>query len=237
VSAAGDAGADADWRALAHRGATAVVLASGGLDSGVALALWHEAGGRTALALTADYGQRAAAAEKEAAARLAARYGIPWRLVDLGWLAAAGREAGSALFDGPLPAPAPDTVGDEASARAVWVPARNVVLCAVAAAFAEAKGAGAVLAGFNAEEAATFPDNSARFVRAFGAVLRDGCRRPVVVVAPTQTLGKAEIAVAALRLGLRPADFWSCYAAGPQPCGACESCLRSARAFAAAGKT
>jgi 7-cyano-7-deazaguanine synthase len=215
--------------------ATAVALLSGGLDSGVAAALWREQGQTLALCLTADYGQRAAAAECAAAERLATRWQTPWRRVDLPWLAAAARHQGSALVDSgrPLPQGTLEVPGDARSAAAVWVPARNVVLVAVAAAFAESLDAEAVLGGFNREEAATFPDNSAAFVAAAGSVLALGTRRGVRLESPTLAMDKREIAAAARRLGLDRADFWSCYAAGPSPCGRCESCLRSERAFAA----
>ena len=65
-----------------------------------------------------------------------------------------------------------------------------------------------------------------------GRVLAD--RTAVVVESPTLDLDKPAIAAAALRLGLGPADFWSCYRDGDAPCGRCESCLRSQLAFARA---
>ena len=111
--------------------------------------------------------------------------------------------------------------------------ARGVqVLIAAAAAFAEALGADTVIAGFNREEAATFPDNSADFAAAMRAALALGTRAGVAVSSPTQELGKAEIVAEARRLGLAQHDFWSCYGEGPEPCAACESCVRSARAWA-----
>jgi 7-cyano-7-deazaguanine synthase len=222
------------WREAAHRGESAVALLSGGLDSGVALALWIAAGGRGALALTADYGQRAAAPEMAAARALAAALGVPWQSLDLRWLAGPAARAGSALVAaGPCPPRATAaSPGDAETARAVWVPARNVVLCAAGAAFAEAGGAAWVLAGFNAEEARTFPDNSPSFVDAFSAALRHGCRAKVRLGSPTLALDKAGIVAAAAGLGLRAEQFWSCYDGGSRPCGRCESCARSARAWA-----
>ena len=214
---------------------SAVALLSGGLDSSVATALWLEGGGRVVLALTFDYGQRAAAAEAGAARALAARLGVPWRTVALPWLAEAAAEAGSALVarEEALPAGSLDRPGDEASAARVWVPARNVVLVAAAASFAEALGAGCVLAGFNREEAETFADNSKTFLEAMTAALSLGTRSGVVAEAPTADLDKAGIVAAARRLGIGRGDVWSCYGPGPRPCGRCESCLRSRRAWEA----
>jgi 7-cyano-7-deazaguanine synthase len=211
----------------------AVVLLSGGLDSAVAFGLWLQQGGTVALALTADYRQRAAGRELAVAQALAARFGAPWQSVDLGFLADPARRADCALLPGgrELPSTTPVRPGDDASAAAVWVPARNVILLGVAAAYAEALAADVVVAGFNCEEAATFADNSARFVAAFSRALELGCRRPVRVASPTIELDKSAIVAHARALGLGPADVWSCYAGGAAPCRRCESCVRGARAW------
>ncbi|HLQ38957.1 MAG TPA: 7-cyano-7-deazaguanine synthase, partial [Planctomycetota bacterium] len=185
------------------------------------------------LALTFDYGQRAAGREAAAAQRLAARFGVAWRGIDLPWLAQASAAAGSALVarGRPLPAGTRERPGDQQSAAAVWVPARNAVFVAIAAALAEAGDATVVLAGFNREEALTFADNSAGFVAAATAFLGFGTRIGVRVESPTLAWDKRGIVAAAREHGLRPADFWSCYEGDADPCGRCESCLRSLRAW------
>jgi 7-cyano-7-deazaguanine synthase len=109
----------------------------------------------------------------------------------------------------------------------VWVPARNAVLVAIAAAHAEVLGADCIVAGFNREEAATFPDNSAAFLSAGSAFLQHGTRTQVAVTSPTIGMDKNELVAAAGALGFRPDDFWSCYTGDAEPCGRCESCLRS----------
>ncbi|MBL9076122.1 MAG: 7-cyano-7-deazaguanine synthase QueC [Planctomycetes bacterium] len=207
----------------------AVALLSGGLDSGVAAATFARAPGQQLLGcLFVDYGQRAARREADAAARLAARLGAPLLTLALPWLGALAQRSGSRLVGAAdLPHGTPRTPGDAASARAVWVPARNVVFVAAAAAHAEALGADAVVAGFNREEAATFPDNSVAFVQACDEVLRHGTRNGVRVVSPTLPLDKPAIVAAARELGFVAGDFWSCYDGGEEPCGRCESCLRS----------
>lgn len=216
---------------------SAIALLSGGLDSVVAAGLWLDAGGSIPLCLVFDYGQRAAAREAEASARFAKRHGLRWERVALPWLAAVSQQAGSALVDAAATLPQGTTAapGDESSARAVWVPARNCVFLSIAAAYAEALDADAVLAGFNREEAATFPDNSEAFVRVAGQLLGLGTKRGVQVEAPVQGLDKAGIVAAARRLGIGRADLWSCYRGDAEPCGRCESCLRSERAWAGSG--
>ncbi len=209
--------------------ATGVALLSGGLDSGVAAALFAQAGNRLVGALFCDYGQRAARREAAAAAALAARLHVPLQTVPLPWLSALAVQSGCRLVpgSGELPHGTIAQPGDAASARAVWVPARNAVFVAMAAAFAETAGAACIVAGFNREEAATFPDNSAAFLAAGSAFLAYGTRSQVRVVSPTLELDKAGIVAAAQRLGFGANDFWSCYEGGEVPCGRCESCLRS----------
>lgn len=213
---------------------TAVVLLSGGLDSVVAAALWLERGGSIALCLTMDYGQRAAAREADAALRFCRARGLSHRVLALPWLSELSRQRGTALVNTAhqLPQGTLADPGDERSAKAVWVPARNAVFLAIAAAHAETLGAGTVVAGFNREEAATFPDNSEAFVAAASAFLALGAQPSVAVASPTLAMDKPAIVQNARRLGLRPGDLWSCYASGPAPCGVCESCLRSVRAWA-----
>ena len=213
----------------------ALALLSGGLDSGVAAADHAARGGRVEVALTFDYGQRALARECEAARRLAGRLGAEWQCIELPWLAAAAQQSGAALVrrDRALPVGTVEQPGDAASAAAVWIPARNAVFVAIGAAVAESRGLDTVLAGFNREEAVTFPDNSPAFVAAACDFLRHGTRNHVSVASPTLPWDKREIVARARALGLAATDFWSCYEGHALPCGRCESCLRSNRAWGA----
>lgn len=195
----------------------AMVLLSGGLDSAVALALTRDA----TLALNFDYGQRAARAEFRAARALARWKRIPVRRIALPWL------RGGALTDRARALPRGPS---RTSAAAVWVPNRNGVFIAVAAALAEAAGVRRVVAGFNREEAATFPDNSAAFVRAANAALEYSTAGRVRVVAPTARWDKRRIMREARRLGVPIDVLWPCYRGGRRICGRCESCVRFERA-------
>ncbi|MGE5531547.1 MAG: 7-cyano-7-deazaguanine synthase QueC [Bacteroidota bacterium] len=213
----------------------AISLLSGGLDSVVAT--WLAAREmEIALAITCDYGQRAAEREIEAASHAAAALAVPHRVIPLPWLA---QIASDALTDAKKPLPLLgkdelDTAAATESAAAVWVPNRNGLLLNVAGVFADALGAEAIIVGFNAEEAATFSDNSEEYAAAatsaFGYSTRAGCH----VASPTVKMAKREIVLAGREAGA-PLDLcWSCYDSGPVPCRVCESCLRSQRAFAEA---
>jgi 7-cyano-7-deazaguanine synthase len=219
--------------------AKSLVLLSGGLDSMYALTVARRESD-IRLVVTFDYGQRSH--EREAAAARAAcrRYGIPHRVVALPFLDS-GLLAGHPLFDARIDCPAPlnaeldDAVKSAATAKAVWVPNRNGIFLNVAAGLAEALGAEFLYVGFNAEEGATFPDNSVEYVDAVNKSLFYSTQNRVHVVSPPLKLRKTDIV-----RELKAADFdfsslWSCYLGGEKMCGACESCARLKRALRANG--
>jgi 7-cyano-7-deazaguanine synthase len=204
----------------------AVLLLSGGLDSAVNLALARRYRAPV-LALTFDYGHRASRAEIRAARALRSFYGVEGREISLPWLTELLPR--QMVEEGaPLPARFSD-------AEAVWVPNRNGVFVAVGAAFAEAFGARAVVAGFNVDEAAQFPDNSQAFIAASNRALRYSANGKVKLMSYTASLGKAAIAEKAVRLGLPLKYVYPCYGEGPRPCGRCASCRRTAAALCDAG--
>ncbi len=210
-----------------------LALLSGGLDSTVAAALYKARHGPVALGLVVDYGQRAALRETEAAQAIGLALGFPVLATRLPLL---GEITATALVrrDRPLPAPDPARIDEPAAAAAtadaVWVPNRNGVLVNLAAAVAEARGLDTVVVGFNAEEAATFPDNTARFVERVNDCLRDSTRGRVMLVSPTLAMTKAELLAEGLAVGAPVHLAWSCYEGGEKPCGLCESCRRRQRA-------
>ena len=203
----------------------AVAVLSGGLDSTVSLA----AAARkleVVLALTFDYGQRAATREREASAKIAKRYRIPHRVIALPWLAGI---TGTALVD--RKARLPKNEMSVRSAKAVWVPNRNGVFLEIAAAHAESLGAKRIITGFNREEAATFPDNSKAYVTAVNRALSFSTANGVEAVSFTADLDKRGIVRLGRRLGAPIELVWPCYEGGRRWCGSCESCLRSLRAL------
>jgi len=215
----------------------AVVLLSGGLDSSVnafIAASTHE----LVLALTFNYGQKAAKSEIRASANLAKHLGVRHQMVELPWFKDFNR---SSLLVDSLTVPTGSDVSidsqsqSEKTAKSVWVPNRNGIFLNIAAAYAEALDAEIIVPGFNKEEAATFPDNSQAFLDTITASLDYSTSNHVKAECFTTDLVKTEIVKKGESLKLPWNLIWPCYFSGDQWCGQCESCLRSKRAFAAAG--
>ncbi len=220
-----------------------LILLSGGLDSAANLAFTAHFD-EPVLALTIDYGQRAAKPEIEAAKKLASHFGVEHLVLDLKWLGALG---GSSLTSKTIDVPQlaksklDDLAASKESAKLVWVPNRNGLFINVAAAIAESRKLQQVVVGFNKEEAATFPDNSSQFLGVATLSLKYSTSNGVKVACYTDMLVKTEI-VQALRNLDRPFPFemvWSCYHSGEETggkmCGKCESCQRFIRAKGISG--
>jgi 7-cyano-7-deazaguanine synthase len=213
----------------------AIVLLSAGLDSTVGLALALEAGVEVTLALCFDYGQKAALRERQRAQSLAQHYQLELQIIELPWLGEITHTALSATTENELPDVGLNQLDQIASvtlasALKVWVPNRNGLLLNIAAAFADSRGETLILTGFNAEEAATFPDNTPQFSQAISHSLAFSTQIQPQVKSFVQALNKIEIFQEAVRLQVPLDLIWSCYRGGPLHCGHCESCSRLWRA-------
>lgn len=217
----------------------AVALLSSGLDSSLAVALALEEGWAIDLAVTFDYGQRAAERELNRASQIAAHFGIPHKTIHLPWFRDFGHGGSLLRRNSALPYPETDELSDleygKKSAKAVWVPNRNGVFLEIAAGFAEDRGANGLLVGFNKEEATTFPDNSADYMEALTKALSFSTSSQVRVISPTVHLDKTAIVAAAVRVNFPLNLVWSCYEGGQKMCRLCESCKRLERALLANG--
>jgi len=193
--------------------------------------------GQVVLALTFDYGQRAAAREIAAAKKICQQLKIPHRVLELPFFKDFGK---SSLVDASLSIPTGSEVSiddkktSEKTAKSVWVPNRNGIFLNIAAGFAESLGADAVVPGFNQEEAATFPDNSKDFLQALTKSLDYSTANHVRVECFTTEMVKVQIVEVGKKLGVDWSLMWPCYQSFEKWCGECESCQRSKRALKAA---
>ncbi|MGH3718024.1 MAG: 7-cyano-7-deazaguanine synthase QueC [Pseudonocardiaceae bacterium] len=212
---------------------TAVLIASGGLDS-TALAYHLQAGGVRLVLLSFDYGQRHRQ-ELDFAAALAARLGTRHHLVDLRSVGAL--LCGSALTD--MTVAVPDGHYTDESMSITVVPNRNAVMLNVAVAVAVTERAGAVAFGAHAGDRAVYPDCRSEFVELVEACARVGNEgflpEGFRVLAPFLTWSKAEIVKRGAELDVPFTQTWSCYKEGVHHCGRCGTCTERKEAFELAG--
>jgi 7-cyano-7-deazaguanine synthase len=214
-----------------------VVLFSGGIDSTTALA-WAKGRYDRVHALTFDYGQRHRV-EVGLARRAARRAGVPHAVLKID-LRPVG---GSALTDPRVPLPrSARPAGRPAGPPATYVPFRNGIFLALAAAWAEARDVRDLVCGFHVADSPDYPDTTKAFVKAMERAVRTGTKAAFGaapaprIVAPLLGLGKPEIIRLGLRLGADYSLAVSCYAGTARPCGTCSSCRFRARAWRAVGR-
>ena len=168
-------------------GKRALVICSGGMDSVVAAAKMKDDGYKIEL-LHFQYGSRAETPEEAAIKMVAEYFEAPLHIMPM------------KIYnpkDSPLLRSDSNIAGGEAGAEFAheWVPARNLVMLAMATAFAEARGIGYIVLGNNLEEAGAYPDNEPEFINRFNDLLPfavgDGKR--VKVVMPVGNYMKHEI--------------------------------------------
>ena len=216
----------------------AIVLLSGGLDSGTCLLIARDEG-LAVHALSFDYGQRHAV-ELDRARALASRYGVrEHRIARIDFPAAAA----SALTNPAIAVPR-DSLGSQ-PIPVTYVPARNTLFLAHAVAWGEALGAADIFIGANALDYSGYPDCRPEFLDAFSAAANLGTRAGVEgsltfrIRAPLLRMTKAEIIAKAAGMGLDFRLTSSCYAPDPEgaPCLACDACLLRDKGFREAGLT
>ncbi|MCG3778357.1 MAG: 7-cyano-7-deazaguanine synthase [Nitrospira sp.] len=214
----------------------AVILASGGLDSTVTAAI-AKAEGCELFFLTMAYGQRHAV-EVERARQVAAAFGVVNHLVmelDL-------RAMGGSALTGPTAVPK-DRAGHERSQGipVTYVPGRNLIFLAIAAAHAEVVGASLIYFGANVLDYSGYPDCRPEFIRAFEVVVKEGTKvgveeTPLHVKAPLLMLTKADIIRRGIELQAPLHLTHSCYdPVGEKACGRCDSCMIRREGFATVG--
>ena len=198
----------------------AVILLSGGLDSLVALGYSKISNEyNVELALTFDYGQKAAIEEIKASEKICKYFGIAHKVIKLDWLKDITQT--SLVADNAVPTEDFET---QKSAELVWVPNRNALFINIAACFCDSFGYQYIVYGANREEANTFPDNTEEFRSQISELFKTSTLVKPKVIAPLINYTKGDIVKIAVDNAM-PLDLvMSCYNSGEGHCGTCESC-------------
>ena len=202
-----------------------VVLFSAGVDSTTTL-YWALKRYEKVSALTFDYGQRNRI-EVNMAQKLAQKLSIPQKilLVDLKQI------GGSSLTDARLFIPQYERMEEiEEGLPSTYVPFRNGIFLALAAAWAEAEGIKDIVCGFNTIDSPNYPDTRNQFVKAMEEAINQGTgasfsREKIRIIAPFSNMKKSEIIKEGLSLGADYSFSISCYSGEEIPCQKCSSCI------------
>ncbi len=206
-----------------------VLTLSGGMDS-TTLLYQLLSQGHHVQALGIDYGQRHLK-ELDAAARICAQAGISFKSADLS--AVVGFLAGSALTSPDVEIPSGEY--DPESMKVTVVPNRNMLMLAVALAWAISSECDTVAYAAHAGDHEVYPDCRPAFVQALAKAAGLCHYEPIQLLAPFLHLTKTDIVRLGSRLGV-PYDLtWSCYRGEELHCGSCGTCSERANAFARAG--
>lgn len=209
---------------------------SGGIDSTTAL-YWARGRFDPVWALIVDYGQQHRI-EVEMAKKIASELAVVHDVVTLP-LQSLLRSA--LLADGRAIPESLAAARKEPGAPSTYVPFRNGIFLALAAALAESRGCRHLVTGFNAVDSPDYPDTTVSFSRKMAAAINQGTSagkggEKFKVHTPLIALSKQEIVTLGFELGADYAYSISCYRGAELPCGRCPSCDIRARAFTGVGR-
>lgn len=213
-----------------------IVLHSGGLDSTVLLAHLLDMNSRRAdndaevKAIGFDYGQRHSR-ELASAQAISAKLGVEYRIADVRGLRPflAGSSQTSDEIAVPFGHYAEETM------KQTIVPNRNMIMLAIAGAWAQQLKFNQLAYAAHAGDHAIYPDCRESFQMPLDEAMRNASWQPVSVYAPFIRRSKADIVARGSRLGVPFELTWSCYIGGEKHCGKCGTCVERIEAFQLAG--
>ncbi len=196
----------------------AVLLLSGGMDSGVLLAVLSSEYAKIH-AVGFDYGSKHNARELAMAKALAHKYNASFSAISLPFVNELF--SSSILLSG---VDVPEGSYDDTNMRSTVVPFRNGIMLSVAIGMAENLGIKDVLIAAHAGDHPVYPDCRESFVAAISEAATEGTYTGVRIVAPFVSISKAEIAEMGRGIGFDFSLTWSCYKGGDLHCGKCATC-------------
>ena len=217
-------------------GEKAVLLFSGGIDSTTAL-YWGKKHFQDLQALIFRYGQRHEI-EVRMAKKIADGQQVKHRVVEL----PLKHLVCSALTDPERELPRSlSRSKDSRGIPLTYVPFRNGIFLAVAAAFAESRDIRHLITGFNVIDTPDYPDTTGAFTKQMEKAINLGTSanltgRKIPIHTPFVSKTKKEIIETGLELGAAYAYSVSCYRGENIPCMRCASCEIRSRAFGELGR-
>ncbi|MFX1450737.1 MAG: 7-cyano-7-deazaguanine synthase QueC [Promethearchaeota archaeon] len=210
----------------------AICSLSGGLDSSTVI-YYAKNKGYEVYALSFDYGQRHKK-ELDAAKNIAISVGAKEHKILKVDLTQIG---GSALTDQSMKVPVDRDIEEMTKEIPItYVPMRNTIFLAFAAAYAEVIGADTIFAGMNAIDYSGYPDCRPEYIKAMQKAIQLGSKaQNIRIETPIIGMDKKDIIQLGTKLGVPYEQTWSCYKGGEIACGKCDSCLLRLKGFEEAG--
>ena len=203
----------------------AVILLSGGMDSGVLLA-WSRPRYKRMHAISFDYGSKHAPRELIMAKVLAKAYDVFFTKISLPFMgelfSSSLLKSGAEIPDGPY---------REDSISSTVVPFRNGIMLAIAVGYAESNHIPTVLIASHSGDHPVYPDCREEFTAAMSKASTLGTFTPVEIEAPFAGLDKRAIAQMGRGLGFDFTKTWSCYKGLKLHCGTCATCIERKHAL------
>lgn len=184
-----------------------IALSSGGIDSSVMIQLLKKENCRV-YPLFIDYGQLAANAEWEACQKICKYLDLKPSRMDISGF---GRLIPSGLTNHNLDIE-----------KNAFLPARNLLLLSVGAAYGYFKSAYVVAIGLLSNP--IFPDQTVEFVQGAQRAISKALGVGISILTPLISLDKCDILLLARKYGLPLGATYSCYSGNKEPCGHCSSC-------------
>jgi len=212
-----------------------IVLFSGGLDSTTAI-YWALERYEKIFALTFDYGQRNRI-ELDMAGKVAQKLSVPQKILRVNLK----QIGGSSLTDTKLSLPQYERMEEiEEGLPSTYVPFRNGIFLALAAAWAEVVGIKEIVCGFNVIDSPNYPDTRKQFVQAMQEAINLGTKaslspEKIKIIAPFLKMKKSDIIKEGLSLNVDYSFAISCYCGEEIPCQKCSSCVLRQKAWEEVG--
>ena len=208
-----------------------IVICSGGLDSTTVAAHAKSVDKREVTLLHFRYRCRAETKEVRAVRDIAEALQVRPVFCDIEWL----KYIGSSRLTAEQAEIAAGIGGAEYPYE--WVPARNLLFLAHAAAFCDAERVESIYMGLNLEEGAVYPDNTIEFYQRAEQLLQLATLVRPHIEMPLSRMMKWQIVRHAYEIGAPIHLSWSCYREGRLHCGRCGPCYMRRTAHKMLGLT
>jgi 7-cyano-7-deazaguanine synthase len=148
---------------------------------------------------------------------------------------------GSSLTDTKLSLPQYERMEEsEEGLPSTYVPFRNGIFLALAAAWAEVVGIKEIVCGFNVIDSPNYPDTRKQFVQAMQEAINLGTKaslspEKIKIIAPFLKMKKSDIIKEGLSLNVDYSFAISCYCGEEIPCQKCSSCVLRQKAWEEVG--